>query len=88
MILNARNIIKKFNNQLVLDSIDISIDKSQIISIQGSSGTGKTTFLNILGLLDAPSYGKVEYYNHLEYDNFNSSKRVNTVGYIFSFTIS
>ena len=85
MILNACNIIKKFNNQLVLDSIDISIDKNQIISIQGASGTGKTTFLNILGLLDIPSYGKVKYYNHLEYDNFNSSKRVNTIGYIFQF---
>ena len=65
MILNACNIIKKFNNQLVLDSIDISIDKNQIISIQGASGTGKTTFLNILGLLDIPSYGKVKYYNQL-----------------------
>lgn len=85
MILNACNIIKKFNNQLVLDSIDISIDKNQIISIQGASGTGKTTFLNILGLLDIPSCGKVKYYNHLEYDNFNSSKRVNTIGYIFQF---
>ena len=85
MILEAKNIVKKFGTSLIINSIDFSIGNGQIVSIQGSSGSGKTTLLNILGLLDPPSSGKIEYYNNLEYDNFNSPERVNTIGYIFQF---
>ena len=85
MIFKAKNIVKKFDDTRILDSIDVSIDEGQIISVEGASGSGKTTLLNILGLLDSPSQGKVEYYNNLEYDNFNSSERIGTIGYIFQF---
>ena len=85
MILEAQKIVKKIDNNIILDCIDLSINEGQIISIQGASGSGKTTLLNILGLLDNPSNGRIKYYNSLEYDNFNSSNRVNTIGYIFQF---
>ena len=85
MIIKARNIFKEFNDDIILDGLDLSISAGQIVSVQGSSGSGKTTLLNILGLLDSPSRGEVKYYNSLEYDNFNSSNRVNTIGYIFQF---
>ena len=85
MILEAQKIVKKIDNNTILDCIDLSINEGQIVSIQGASGSGKTTLLNILGLLDNPSNGRIKYYNSLEYDNFNSSNRVNTIGYIFQF---
>ena len=85
MILEAQKIVKKIDNKIILDCIDLSINEGQVVSIQGASGSGKTTLLNILGLLDNPSNGRIKYYNSLEYDNFNSSDRVNTIGYIFQF---
>ena len=85
MIITAKNIIKKFDKATILDSVSLDIDNGQIISIEGASGSGKTTLLNVLGLLDHVSSGSIEYYNNLEYDNFNSNIRVNTIGYIFQF---
>jgi len=36
----------------VLKGIDLTINKGELVSIMGSSGTGKSTLLNILGILD------------------------------------
>ena len=62
-ILCLRNVshIYDLNNQKlkVLNNINIKIFKGQIISLVGPSGTGKTTLLNIAGLLENPSVGSV-----------------------------
>ena len=85
MIITAKKISKKFGDSIVLKSIDLSINKGEIISVEGASGSGKTTLLNVLGLLDEVSSGEIQYCNGLEYDNFNSTDRVSTIGYIFQF---
>lgn len=43
----------------VLKGIDVTIESGEMVSIMGSSGSGKSTMLNILGILDA--YDKGEY---------------------------
>lgn len=43
----------------VLANIEFSVEKGQRIAIIGSSGAGKSTFLNILGGLEAPTTGRV-----------------------------
>lgn len=40
-----------------LDGVDLSIDRSDYVAITGTSGSGKSTMLNILGCLDRPSEG-------------------------------
>ena len=85
MIFEAKKISKYFDKARILNNVDISVEKGEIISICGASGSGKTTLLNILGLIDLPTQGMVEYYNNLRYDDFKSRKRVNTIGYIFQF---
>ena len=62
-----KEITKSFKNNnkcfKVLDNIDINIKPAQIILINGSSGIGKTTLLNILGCLLRPDNGML----HFEY---------------------
>jgi polar amino acid transport system ATP-binding protein len=50
---------KKFGALMVLKEINIEIKKGEIISIIGPSGTGKSTFLRCLNLLEKPSGGKI-----------------------------
>ena len=58
-MLSARNIEKKYGSVQVLRKVDIDIKKGEIVSIVGSSGAGKSTFLHILGTLDKPDKGEV-----------------------------
>ena len=45
---------------LALENVNLDVAKGEFVSIMGPSGCGKSTLLNIMGLLDAPSSGKVE----------------------------
>ena len=62
-MIEVKNIHKYYESLHVLKGVNLKIEKSEIISIVGASGTGKTTLLQILGTLDSPE--KVEGY-HLE----------------------
>ena len=53
----AKNIHKYFDTLHVLKGVDLHINKSDIVSIVGASGTGKTTLLQILGTLSSPDSG-------------------------------
>jgi lipoprotein-releasing system ATP-binding protein len=59
MILRAKHIEKKFGDLQVLKGIHLEIEKGEVVSIVGSSGAGKTTFLQILGTLDKPDSGEL-----------------------------
>ncbi|HEX2929850.1 MAG TPA: ABC transporter ATP-binding protein [Candidatus Binatia bacterium] len=41
-----------------LRGIDLTIERGEFVAVMGSSGSGKSTFMNILGCLDRPSAGK------------------------------
>jgi putative ABC transport system ATP-binding protein len=50
------------NQQLdVLKGVDLEIDKGELISLMGTSGSGKSSLLNILGLLDTEYGGEFEF---------------------------
>ena len=60
-MIQLKNLSREFQvgNQVVhaLNAVDLVISEGEYISIMGVSGCGKTTLLNILGLLDTPSSG-------------------------------
>ncbi|MCR5344168.1 MAG: amino acid ABC transporter ATP-binding protein [Butyrivibrio sp.] len=58
-ILEVNNIKKSFDNHQILKGISFSMEEGQAISIIGSSGSGKTTFLRCLNFLERPDEGTI-----------------------------
>ena len=56
-IISIRNFSKKYGENVVLENIDADIRRGEVISIIGPSGTGKSTLLRALNMLDPPSGG-------------------------------
>lgn len=59
-IINLKNICKKFSSKVILDNFSLSIDKGDFVVITGASGKGKTTLLNIMGLIEQADSGDIE----------------------------
>lgn len=58
-ILEIRNLKKNFGPLEVLKGIDVSIEEGEVVSIIGASGSGKSTFLRCLNLLEKPTDGEI-----------------------------
>lgn len=59
MSIEIKNIKKQFKNNLVLDGIDLTIEKGDVIGIIGPSGTGKSTLLRSINRLVKPESGSI-----------------------------
>lgn len=60
MELKVRNLKKSFDENVIWDKLSCDLKSGQIVSIQGRSGEGKTTFLRILNGLEDADSGTVE----------------------------
>lgn len=58
-MIKAENIKKSFGNLLVLKGLNFEAGASEVVSIVGASGAGKSSLLQILGSLSDPDSGKV-----------------------------
>lgn len=74
------------NEVRALDHVDLEIHKGEFVAIIGQSGSGKSTFMNMLGCLDVPTSGKY-YLNGTDVstmkDNDLSVVRNKEIGFIF-----
>ena len=66
-ILKLSKISKKFHTPektiVVLNNINLKINKGDLVSLTGPSGSGKSTLLHLIALLDKPSSGEVFFNN-------------------------
>lgn len=91
VILRAENVHRVFykgSEVPVLRGVNLDVNAGEFLSIVGSSGSGKTTFLHILGTLDKPTEGAV-YWRGDRIDNQPSrvkdKYRNHSVGFVFQF---
>jgi octopine/nopaline transport system ATP-binding protein len=57
--LSVKNIHKRFGNHEVLKGISLDAHEGDVISILGASGSGKSTFLRCINLLETPDEGEI-----------------------------
>ena len=62
-ILETRGLTKLYGSGetqvRALDGIDLTVERGEFVAVVGSSGSGKSTFLNMVGGLDVPTSGEV-----------------------------
>ncbi len=90
-IIKLQNLTKiykqgKFVETQALKEINLQIKEGDFVVISGPSGSGKTTLLNIIGGLDAPSFGQV-FLEGIELSKLKENKlsqiRLDLMGFIF-----
>ena len=89
-VIIAENLVKIYKTKdievMALQGLDILIERGEIMAIIGNSGSGKSTFLNIVGSLDKPSAGKLvvdgkDLFTMTEKDLVNY--KIATVGFVW-----
>ena len=90
--INCINISKSFvvegNNIKVLENINLTIKKGELVAISGQSGAGKSTLLHIVASLDEASSGSILYDNNPMEGHSNlalSNIRLNNFGFVYQF---
>ncbi|MGX7196536.1 amino acid ABC transporter ATP-binding protein [Enterococcus olivae] len=58
-MLKIEGLSKEYEGNVVLDKIDLEVKKGDVIGIIGPSGTGKSTLLRTINLLEKPEEGKI-----------------------------
>ena len=92
IILESKKLVKAYSNGAnkldVINNLNLKVQSSEIITIVGQSGCGKTTLLNLIGGLDRPDSGELMVLgqNILEINNNDAADfRNKNLGLIFQF---
>lgn len=83
--MKLNNIRKKYNENIVLDGINFLAEKNGLLFILGVSGSGKSTFLNIAGLLEDDYEGTISYIGEEKITNARERTRYRKemLGFVF-----
>lgn len=91
-LVEVRGVTKRFFHEgrelQILQPIDLTIERGEMLSIVGASGAGKSTLLHILGTLDLPTSGKI-FFGGRDVTAYSSAQlaafRNETIGFVFQF---
>ena len=83
-ILEVKGLKKVFGENNVLKGIDFSIEKGEIVSVIGSSGSGKSTMLRCINLLATPDGGEILFHGkNIQDPDFSLSEYRSKVTMVF-----
>ena len=89
-MIECENLVKIYKTEdievLALQGLELTVDKGELMAIIGNSGSGKSTFLNMIGGLDRPSAGRL-YVDGLDLFKLTEAELVaykrDTVGFVW-----
>jgi lipoprotein-releasing system ATP-binding protein len=92
-VLEATSVAKEFRGGdggtlRVLDGVNLSVERGEMVAIVGASGAGKSTLLHVLGALERPTSGEVRLLGERiagRSDDDLAQIRNRTVGFVFQF---
>ena len=83
-IIELQHLKKSYDGVEVLEDINFTISKGEVLSIIGSSGSGKSTMLRCINLLEKPTGGDILYHGEsILSSKFNQNKFRSKVGMVF-----
>lgn len=90
-IISAQNVTKTLSGEVpvtLVNNVSVEIGKGEFVTITGPSGSGKSSLLYILGLLDTPTNGKV-FLDNIDTSKLNDTElanlRISKIGFVFQF---
>ncbi|MBN2344705.1 MAG: ABC transporter ATP-binding protein [Deltaproteobacteria bacterium] len=92
LLLDIQHLTKEYEHRgkiiPVLKNLELKVKKGEMCAIVGASGVGKSTFLNVVGTLDAPTRGQIRV-NGADITRLSAQKlshfRNKTIGFVFQF---
>ena len=84
-IISVKNVTKSYNNQIILNQINMSIKQGEIYGLIGLSGSGKSTLLRCINGIEKYDSGEIHIDNEIiSYDNSIKSRKIKKrIGMIF-----
>lgn len=83
-MITVKNLCKKFDDNVIFDNFNITIETGEFVVFAGDSGCGKTTLLNIVGGLETPDSGEILVDGEIIFKRKNHREYfLNKVGFLF-----
>lgn len=83
-VIELTHLQKQFGDHEVLRDINLGVEKGEVLSVIGASGSGKSTMLRCINLLETPTSGAVLYHGKdITSDDFSLSRYRAKVGMVF-----
>jgi lipoprotein-releasing system ATP-binding protein len=90
-VLRAERVVRRLEGEVpvtLVDDVSLDVERGQFVAVMGPSGSGKSSLLYLLGLLDVPSAGRVwlDGEDTSAYDEDElADRRLRKLGFVFQF---
>lgn len=78
-MLNIKNLYKSYGDNKVLEGVDLTVEKGEVVVVIGPSGSGKSTLLRCINYLEKPNGGSIKVDDVLVEFKGNNNKEINEI---------